>query len=640
MSSPPPEPEPEPTTPQLSFDPPLQIQRQFTIHEISKSLATTPRISGNLTKLLDVGCGDATLIRRLIPCDDLLPLSHMTGIDIIPSPTWPSLKQPTLSSEDRWYGLDINLFLGSFEELEVADVGYHDVVVSAEVIEHLDPGPLSNFAAVLLGRLKPRVCVVTTPNRDFNALFDYLESLDLSVEKFEGFRREGVPYRMRHHDHRFEWTRREFRVWAREAAEKFGYDVEFTGAGGLGRGMVVVGEDVDRVLREAAEACGSKEEIPSGVSEWGDMKGLVCPVDDTDEGQHVLRRAFGDCSQIAVFVIKPGVEKEPPVQNTGGGAVQRVHTHTYEFQKEEEFPPSLRAVLEPLMIGGRLLRFVPEFIVDEWLKGSEDSQYSWPEDNAWTGQSLDDNALRERERLTTQLGGKPVKIVEVVIEAQRLWEETYALQRVCHYRYEVFLDVINGIEGIESPQTIVDTVSLKIDTQAQQGESIVTATFPAKNKKKSMRQTHERLMYVENGYDEFQQHERDEFEPEEYVDDDSRGYYPSDEEEEDHRWDINSEAGSTEDGDVEFDTVIEWVVGSKSRLPPWKEGVEGTLCLGEMKGERLLRVRFFGPTRDFEIPSESQGDEEVRVEELAVEELAVKEVGNETWLQDGEAGEI
>ncbi|KAF8538457.1 hypothetical protein BDD12DRAFT_842459 [Trichophaea hybrida] len=622
MSSPPSDPDPEPTTPQLSFDPPLQIQRQFTIHETTKSLSTTPRFSGNLTKLLDVGCGDATLIRRLIPCDDLLPLSNMAGIDIVPSPTWPSLKQSTLSIEDRWYGLDINLFLGSFEELEIEDFGYHDVIVSAEVIEHLDPGPLSNFAPVLLGRLKPRVCIVTTPNRDFNELFDYLESLDPSVEKFEGFHREGVPYRMRHHDHRFEWTRREFRVWAREAAERFG----------IGEGMVVVGEDVDRVLREAAEACGSKEEIPPGVSEWGDMKGLVCLVDDTDEGQHVLRRAFGDCSQIGVFVIKADVEKELPVQNTRGGAVQRVHTHTYEFQKEEEFPPSLRAVLEPLMIGGRLLRFVPELIVDEWLKGDEDSQYSWPEDNAWTRQILDDNSLREREQLSTQLGGKPAKIVEVVIGAQRLWEETYALQRVCHYRYEVFLDVINGIKATDSLQTIIDTVSLKIETQAQQGESIVTATFPAKKKKKSMRQTHGRLMYVENGYDEFEQHERDEFEPEEYVDDDSRGYYPSDddEEEEDHRWYINSEAGSTEDSDVEFDTVIEWVVGSKSQLPPRPERVEGTLCLGEVKGERLLRVRFFGPTRDFEIPSESHRDEEE----------GIGEFGDETWLKAGETGDI
>jgi hypothetical protein len=139
MASPPPAPstelEPEPTlptTPQLTFEPPLQFQRQFTIHETTKHLSQTPRFSNKLTRLLDAGCGDATLLRRLIPCDDLLPLSKMTGIDICQSPTWPSLRQNPREEEDRWYGLDINLFLGSFEDLQIHDVGYHDVIVSAE----------------------------------------------------------------------------------------------------------------------------------------------------------------------------------------------------------------------------------------------------------------------------------------------------------------------------------------------------------------------------------------------------------------------------------------------------------------------------------------------------------------------------
>jgi len=300
--------------------------------------------------------------------------------------------------------------------------------------------------------MKPRVCIVTTPNRDFNALFDYLEALDPAVEKFEGFRRPEVPYRMRHHDHRFEWTRREFRLWAREAAEKFGYDVEFTGAGGLGRGMMVEGENVDAVLREAAETCGSVDEIPSGSSEWGEMKGIICPVDDNGAGQHPVLRAFGDCSQVAVFVIKAGGEEEVQPRHAEGETLRLVHIHNYSFQKEE-FPPSLRAVLEPLMIGGRLLRFVPELIIEEWLKGDEHlkdaryrKQHGWPEDGQnW--RELDDVSLQ----LSAKLGGKlwAINTVEVAIDAQRLWEETYALQRACHYRYEVFLDVLNGIKATE-----------------------------------------------------------------------------------------------------------------------------------------------------------------------------------------------
>jgi len=40
------------------------------------------------------------------------------------------------------------------------------------VIEHLDPEPLSLYAGSLLGTMKPNICIITTPNRDFNPIFN------------------------------------------------------------------------------------------------------------------------------------------------------------------------------------------------------------------------------------------------------------------------------------------------------------------------------------------------------------------------------------------------------------------------------------------------------------------------------------
>ena len=37
--------------------------------------------------------------------------------------------------------------------------------------------------------------------------------------------------RFRHQDHRFEWTRAQFQAWAREVAERFGYQVRFLPVG-------------------------------------------------------------------------------------------------------------------------------------------------------------------------------------------------------------------------------------------------------------------------------------------------------------------------------------------------------------------------------------------------------------------------
>ncbi len=55
---------------------------------------------------------------------------------------------------------------------------------------------------------------VTTPNVEYNV------------------RWESLPAgKVRHGDHRFEWTREEFRGWARTVAERHGYAVEFLPVG-------------------------------------------------------------------------------------------------------------------------------------------------------------------------------------------------------------------------------------------------------------------------------------------------------------------------------------------------------------------------------------------------------------------------
>ena len=52
--------------------------------------------------------------------------------------------------------------------------------------------------------------IVTTPNVEHNALFEGLP-----------------PGKLRHRDHRFEWTRAEFTDWARTVARRWNYTVRF-----------------------------------------------------------------------------------------------------------------------------------------------------------------------------------------------------------------------------------------------------------------------------------------------------------------------------------------------------------------------------------------------------------------------------
>jgi hypothetical protein len=124
-----------PEIPVIFYEPSLQLQRQKKVHEILRSVSETPRFEGKLTRLLDVGCGDASFVRRLTPCEDRLPLELMTGIDVdddhANGMSWEILRPGPRDSE-RWRPLNIKLLHGSFENLSLTNVGYHDAVVSVE----------------------------------------------------------------------------------------------------------------------------------------------------------------------------------------------------------------------------------------------------------------------------------------------------------------------------------------------------------------------------------------------------------------------------------------------------------------------------------------------------------------------------
>jgi 3' terminal RNA ribose 2'-O-methyltransferase Hen1 len=89
-----------------------------------------------------------------------------------------------------------------------------DAAVLMEVVEHLDPERLPALEAAMFGSARPGAVVVTTPNREYNGRYERLAA--------------GA---MRHRDHRFEWDRAEFRVWADSIAERHGYTVEYLPVG-------------------------------------------------------------------------------------------------------------------------------------------------------------------------------------------------------------------------------------------------------------------------------------------------------------------------------------------------------------------------------------------------------------------------
>jgi len=116
----------------------------------------------------------------------------------------------------------ITLFQGSLMYKDSRFKGY-DAASVVEVIEHLDLPRLAAFEKVLFEYAKPVVVVLTTPNREYNVKYENLGGGASLCD----------ANALRHGDHRFEWTRVEFREWAEKTAKKYGYAVRISEIGEL-----------------------------------------------------------------------------------------------------------------------------------------------------------------------------------------------------------------------------------------------------------------------------------------------------------------------------------------------------------------------------------------------------------------------
>jgi len=161
-------------------------------------------------RIIDLGCGSGKLLRLLLQDNSF---EKITGLDVSYRSLEIAQERLHIDRLPKFQQDRLQLIQGSLTYRDQRLQGY-DAATLIEVIEHLDPGRLATLERVLFEFTQPQTVLVTTPNIEYNIRFNTLT--------------EG---KLRHQDHRFEWTRKEFQHWANTIAQRFNYTVEFQAIG-------------------------------------------------------------------------------------------------------------------------------------------------------------------------------------------------------------------------------------------------------------------------------------------------------------------------------------------------------------------------------------------------------------------------
>ncbi|XP_017108196.2 small RNA 2'-O-methyltransferase [Drosophila bipectinata] len=208
----------------ITFEPPVYEQRYCAAIQILED----SRWSAQIKKVVEFGCAEMRffqLLRRIetienitmVDIDEEILMKNVTCIN------------PLVADyiRHRLGPLHVEILKGS-----VADASEQllntDAVIALELIEHVYDDVLNQIPSNIFGLMQPKVAVFSTPNADFNVIFKPFNTL--------------LPNGFRHDDHKFEWTREQFKSWCLGVVEEYpNYMFSIIGVGKPPKGFSDVG---------------------------------------------------------------------------------------------------------------------------------------------------------------------------------------------------------------------------------------------------------------------------------------------------------------------------------------------------------------------------------------------------------------
>jgi len=186
------------------------LEKPLSLNEQRHGAVLAAIRASGAKRVLDLGCGEGKLLRELLKDKQF---EEIVGMDVSIRSLETARDRLKLDRLSEREASRIKLLHGSLMYRDRRLEGF-DAAAVIEVVEHLDPPRLAAFERALFEFARPGTVVLTTPNREYNVTWENVG-----------------PERLRHPDHRFEWTRQEFQNWAEGLAARFAYSVRFLPVG-------------------------------------------------------------------------------------------------------------------------------------------------------------------------------------------------------------------------------------------------------------------------------------------------------------------------------------------------------------------------------------------------------------------------
>ena len=205
-----PETQEEETTPESRNAAEENLEHPMRLNDVRMDIVVDALRDLDAKRIADLGCGEGKLLFRL---SRERRVDQVLGIDASVIALERASKRLKLDEMGGPPEGKIKLLHAALTYRDKRIAGM-DAATLVEVIEHLDPDRLPALARAIFGEAKPKAVIVTTPNAEYNALFPNL-----------------APGAFRHPDHRFEWTREQFRTWVKSIENVYGYHAELRDIG-------------------------------------------------------------------------------------------------------------------------------------------------------------------------------------------------------------------------------------------------------------------------------------------------------------------------------------------------------------------------------------------------------------------------